>query len=204
MEIVDLRPDDWDAVRQAAALLVAAFREHWPTACPDLKAALREVRASFAEGRVSRIAVEQGVVLGWIGGIPGYDGNVWEVHPLAVRPDCQRKGIGRALLADLEALAAERGALTLWVGTDDEDGMTSLAGVDLYEDVLGHLARIRNVKGHPYAFYQKAGFVIVGVVPDANGPGKPDILMAKRVQRRAQWAQPPPPPPPPRGLKPPR
>ena len=25
------------------------------------------------------------------------------------------------------------------------------------------------------------GFVIVGVVPDANGLGKPDILMAKRV-----------------------
>ena len=31
------------------------------------------------------------------------------------------------------------------------------------------------------ALYQKCGFVIVGVVPDANGPGKPDILMAKRV-----------------------
>jgi len=33
----------------------------------------------------------------------------------------------------------------------------------------------------PFEFYQKCGFVIVGVVPDANGLGKPDILMAKRV-----------------------
>jgi aminoglycoside 6'-N-acetyltransferase I len=33
-------------------------------------------------------------------------------------------------------------------------------------------------------FYRKLGFVIVGVVPDANGPGKPDILMAKRVGRQ--------------------
>jgi len=36
---------------------------------------------------------------------------------------------------------------------------------------------------HAEAFYQKCGFVIVGVVPDANGLGKPDILMAKRVPR---------------------
>jgi hypothetical protein len=28
----------------------------------------------------------------------------------------------------------------------------------------------------------KVGFVIVGVMPDANGWGKPDIFMAKRVQ----------------------
>jgi aminoglycoside 6'-N-acetyltransferase I len=38
-----------------------------------------------------------------------------------------------------------------------------------------------NLRGHPYAFYQKIGFVIVGVMPDANGLGKPDIYMAKRI-----------------------
>jgi hypothetical protein len=26
------------------------------------------------------------------------------------------------------------------------------------------------------------GYVITGIVPDANGRGKPDILMAKRVR----------------------
>jgi aminoglycoside 6'-N-acetyltransferase I len=36
---------------------------------------------------------------------------------------------------------------------------------------------------HPYEFYQKLGYVIVGVIPDANGPGKPDILMAKSLAR---------------------
>ncbi len=65
--------------------------------------------------------------------------------------------------------------------TDDEDGLTSLSGVDLYPDVWQHVAAVRNLGGHPYEFYQKCGYVIVGVVPDANGPGKPDILMAKRV-----------------------
>ena len=59
--------------------------------------------------------------------------------------------------------------------------MTTLSGVDLYPDPWQHIARIRNLGNHPYTFYQKLGFVISGVVPDANGPGKPDILMSKRV-----------------------
>jgi hypothetical protein len=53
------------------------------------------------------------------------------------------------------------------------------------EAYVQQVARIENRRGHPYEFYQKLGFVIVGVLPDANGPGKPDILMAKRVQRTA-------------------
>jgi len=182
MKIVNLLPDDTEAIRQAAALLVVAFKEHWPNAWPDMVSALKEVHEAFGEGRVGRIAVDDsGAVLGWIGGIPGYGGNVWEVHPLAVHPAHQRRGIGRALLADLESLARGRGALTLWVGTDDEDDMTTLSGVDLYADLPGQIARVRNPRGHPYEFYQKMGFVIAGVVPDANGLGKPDILMAKRV-----------------------
>ncbi len=40
---------------------------------------------------------------------------------------------------------------------------------------------LRDVRGHPFEFYRKCGFVVVGLVPDANGFGKPDILMAKRV-----------------------
>ena len=74
-----------------------------------------------------------------------------------------------------------RGALTLWLGTDDEDGSTSLSGVDVYPDPLEHLTRIQNLREHPYTFYLKMGFVLVGVMPDANGWGKPDIYMAKRV-----------------------
>jgi aminoglycoside 6'-N-acetyltransferase I len=64
--------------------------------------------------------------------------------------------------------------------------MTSLSGVDLFTNVLEAIATIQNFKGHPYAFYQKLGFVIVGVLPDANGLGKPDILMAKSLVRQNQ------------------
>jgi aminoglycoside 6'-N-acetyltransferase I len=183
MQITDLHPDDEPAIRQAAALLVESFKEHWPEAWPDLESALQEVRESFEADRISRVALdEDGMVLGWIGGIRQYDGNVWELHPLAVRPDRQRQGIGRALVADLEAEVRRQGGLTLWLGSDDEAEMTSLSGVNLYPNVLVHLANLKNLRSHPYEFYQKVGFVVIGVMPDANGPGKPDIYMAKSLR----------------------
>jgi aminoglycoside 6'-N-acetyltransferase I len=181
MRIIDLLPDNEPAIQQTAALLVEAFRGN-PYAWTTLEAALEEVRESFGEDRISRIAVgKNGDVLGWIGGISEYKGNVWELHPLAVRPDRQRQGIGRALVADLEAQVRTRGGFTIQLGTDDTADMTSLGGINLYPNVLEHLINIRNLHGHPYEFYQKVGFSIVGVIPDANGPGKPDIYMAKSV-----------------------
>jgi aminoglycoside 6'-N-acetyltransferase I len=185
MRIIALPPDDDKTIQQVATLLVESFKEHWPHAWPDSDTALREVRESFGAGRMSRVALnETGEVLGWIGGISQYGGNVWELHPLVVHPEHRGTGIGRALVADLEQCVGERGGLTLWVGTDDEDQMTTLAGVELYPNLIAHLANVRNLREHPYEFYQKLGFVMVGIMPDANGRGKPDIYMAKRVGGR--------------------
>lgn len=182
MRIINFPSDDQLLIEQAAELLVEAFKEHWPEAWPTIEEAREEVNESFAENKISRIAIDdQGKLLGWIGGIETYDGNVWELHPLAVKPGSQGLGIGRALVEDLEVQVAARGGLTLWLGSDDEDAMTSLGGVDLYPNPLEHLARLKNLRRHPYEFYQKMGFVIAGVMPDANGFGKPDIYMAKRV-----------------------
>jgi aminoglycoside 6'-N-acetyltransferase I len=47
--------------------------------------------------------------------------------------------------------------------------------------VLENLSNIKNLRRHPFESYQKSGFVLTGVIPDANGFGKPDILMCKRV-----------------------
>lgn len=180
--ITDLDSNNEESIQQCAALLVEGFREHWPDAWPDLESALKEVREMLAEDRICRIALDKkGQVVGWIGGLPEYDGNVWELHPLVVKPEEQQRGIGQALVKDFEALVSARGGLTMRLGTDDEDNMTSLANADLYTDLGEKITNIKNLKGHPYEFYQKLGFAIIGVMPDANGRGKPDILMAKRV-----------------------
>jgi aminoglycoside 6'-N-acetyltransferase I len=184
MQIVDLHPDNESVIHQIATLLVEGFAVNWPGAWPDLESAVEEVRESLEAGRISRVAlVEDGTVLGWIGGISQYNGHVWELHPLVVRVSLQGKGIGRALVTDLEERVKDRGGLTIILGTDDVNYQTSLAGANLFPNVWEHVASIRNLKHHPYEFYQKLGYQIVGVIPDANGPGKPDILMAKSLIR---------------------
>src|SRR5689334_10606051 len=181
MRIIDLDPNDEKAVHQCASLLVECF-DAQPDAWPDMDAALEEMQDCLQAGRISLVAVdESGTVLGWIGGRPAYSKS-WELHPLMVRPDRQRQGIGGALVAHLEERIRQRGGVTLHLGSDDLDGQTSLFGIDLYPDPLEHLARVQNVRDHPYEFYQKQGFAIVGVIPDATGWGRPDILMAKRIQ----------------------
>jgi aminoglycoside 6'-N-acetyltransferase I len=176
-------PNDARLKQQMAELLVVGFREHWH-AWETVDEALAEVEMLLAKG-FARVALDEtgATVLGWIGGLPEYDGNVWELHPLVVHPQFQKRGIGRALVADFETQVKQRGGLTIRLGSDDEDEMTSLANADLYHNLWEKIARIKNRKGHPYEFYQKCGYTIIGVVPDANGRGKPDILMGKRVER---------------------
>lgn len=182
IRIKDLFAEDAQAVQQAAALLVEGFRLVAPAAWPDLESALEEVGEALQPENIARAAcAPDGAVLGWVGAQPAYGQITWELHPLVVDPRYQGRGLGRRLVHDLEEQLRARGCLTVFLGTDDESGRTSLSGVDLYPDVLGQAARIVNQDGHPFGFYQRLGYVVVGVIPDANGPGKPDILMAKRL-----------------------
>ena len=182
MEIADLDPADAATRERCAELLVEVFRDIAPAAWPAIEKARETAEECLAAGPV-RVARIEGVVAGWIGGRHAYM-RVWELHPLVVDPAFQRRGVGRALVADLERIVAERGAMTLVLGSDDETGLTSLAGVDLYPDPIAHLSRLQDRGGHAFTFYLKCGFAITGVAPDANGFGQPDIHMAKRVGRR--------------------
>jgi len=113
LEIADLDEPMLDA---AAQLLVEEF-DAWPA----LAAAREEVERVRRDG-VVRGAVDDTVLLGWVGGVPEYDGRVWELHPLVVRRDARRRGVGRRLVAALEAAAQARGACTITLGTDDANG----------------------------------------------------------------------------------
>jgi aminoglycoside 6'-N-acetyltransferase I len=180
--IVDLTRSAHELIEQTAALLHDAFSgrtEHWQ----DIDSARGEVLESLVPERISRVAVDDGDrVVGWIGAIPSYGGRVWEIHPLVVSAPHRRHGIGRALVEDVECIVAERGGLTLWLGSDDEQGETTAAGVDLYADVSGAIRNMKKLGGdHPYDFYRCLGFQVVGFMPDANGHGKPDIFLAKRI-----------------------
>jgi aminoglycoside 6'-N-acetyltransferase I len=180
MMIHDLSTQSASVLAQAAAMLVEEFDE--PRGWPTLELGHEEVSTVLREG-FARVALEGTVVLGWVGGLPEYSGRVWELHPMVVRRAYRRQGIGRALAAAFEAEARRRGGLTATLGTDDDSGMTSLADVDLYENLPRHIAGIRDLgRAHPFLFYRRLGYVVTGVMPDANGVGRPDIYMSKRLQ----------------------
>lgn len=182
MESITIEDLGAERTSEVADVLLAGFEQtgRWPALTE--KSALEEVQESLADDRISRIAIEAGSVIGWIGGQTSYAGQVFELHPIVVRPDRQSQGVGRLLVRDFEEQVAARGVMTITLGADDEAGETSLGGVHLYPDPLQHLQTIRNLGRHPIGFYKRLGYAVVGVVPDANGPGKPDIWMSKRLQ----------------------
>lgn len=179
MRIVDLAAEPAARLREAAELLVSGFEE--PSGWTDVATAERDVAYVMQEG-FARAAVDDDRLLGWIGALPEYHGRVWELHPLVVGRAHRRRGVGRALVGALEQEVRARGGLTITLGTDDDTGMTSLAGAELYTDIPRHIRELRDLgRGHPFLFYQRLGYVVTGVMPDANGPGKPDIYMSKPV-----------------------
>ncbi len=168
--------------REEAARVLLTALAHMPSAWHDIEAAWLEVSSFLTDpSRMAIAAIEDDRLRGWIGAIHDY-AKAWELHPLVVDPAHQGRGFGTALVTALEQSAQASTIYTIWLGTDDDFGGTSLHGADLYPDVLGHLRRITPRSKHPYTFYQRLGFAVVGVLPDVNGRGQHDILMAKRIE----------------------
>ncbi len=187
MKITEFKRDSSQCIHAAAALLFEEFKENWPKAWPTLERAILEVKECIQPERIARMALdENNKLMGWIGGIRSYDGHAWELHPIVVNKNYRKKGVGRALVEALEIEIRKRGGQTIYLGADDENSMTSLSNVNLYEKTWDKILSIQNYKNHPFSFYEKLGFKIVGVIPDANGEGKPDILMAKKIEKKTE------------------
>lgn len=129
-------------------------------------------------------AFENDLLIGIIGAIPQYGITGWELHPIIVRKEFRFNKIGTKLLKYLENEVVNRGGITIYLGTDDEFNKTSLSNTDLFDNTYEKIKEIKNIRNHPYEFYMKNGYTIVGVIPDANGKGKPDIIMAKRISNQ--------------------
>jgi aminoglycoside 6'-N-acetyltransferase I len=174
--------DDVARCAQQIADLLLDFSPERHVAWPDRRAALAEVVASLGQDkrRISIVAAIEEEVVGWIAGHEMYS-HAFEVHPLVVKAAQQRKGVGRRLLAAFESKAAGLGALTVYLGSDDERNATSVAGVELFPGVLDHARSLRNLNNHPFEFYTRCGYEVVGIIPDANGKGRPDIWLAKSL-----------------------
>jgi aminoglycoside 6'-N-acetyltransferase I len=164
---------------QAAQILADSLPLGWAT----LKDAMDEINERLIPENTLLAAVEKGDVIGW-GGIlaPSYNGNVFEMHPLAVKESKRKQGVGRMIVTALENAARNRGGLIMWLGADDEheNGETSLANADLFDRLPERLAGFEPGT-HQTAFYMKLGYKVIGVMPDANRAGKPDIFMGKRL-----------------------
>jgi aminoglycoside 6'-N-acetyltransferase I len=180
MKIIDAT-NDKNLTNQMAQILHDGFSDTGTDAWSTLEECLNEVEDSLVEEKISRIAIdEDNKVLAWTIGAEVYD-VTWELELLVVRRDSKRKGIGRTMLRDFEEQVLKRGGSTVFLGSDDENNRTSLGGIELYPNPLEHLANIKNIGGHPFEFYQKCGYTITGVIPHANGFGKPDIWMTKQL-----------------------
>ena len=178
-----------ETIIKAAEILYVTFtggdENRW---LKNQREAFDEVRECVEKPSIC-IGIKAGNELaGWAGIRPMYE-KTWELHPMVIKKECQGKGYGRALLGEMERLARLNGIIGLVVGSDDETDSTSLSekeitGVNIFEEIKN----IKNYKNHPFEFYIKCGFAIVGIIPNANGPRKPDIWLWKDVRNGASSA----------------
>lgn len=169
-----------DDSNQVKALLKEAFAQAYATK----KALDEEVEEFLAPDYIALIDIENGEIKGLVGAKAQYGNTGYELHPLVVKKSWRNQGIGKRLLKALEKHLKHLGCIILYLGSDDEHNQTSLSQSDIYQNPLAALKAIKNLDHHPYSFYLKQGYKLLGVIPDANGFNKPDIIMGKRLSKK--------------------
>ena len=174
--LVEAMDDRFD--EQAALLLQMVY----PHLLYTEEEAMFEVQKVSADGSVFIVYVENDLVQGFIAARPTHGTTGYELYPHVVMPDYQGKGIGTTLLEMLETELKRREASVLFMAVEDEVGQTSLYGEALFQNPTIAFQSVDVASDHPIAFYQKHGFRITGVIPDAFGEGRPDIILAKSLK----------------------
>ena len=172
-----------ETMEQAVKILIETFplAGMWPDI--DEEQAIEEVNDCVSDENICIGIKANNKLIGWVGLRPMYK-TTWELHPMAVSPEYQGKGYGKILLSELEKIAREKGIIGIYAGSDDETGKTSLSEIEINRDnILEAIMNIKNYKNHPYEFYVKCGYNIIGIIPNANGPQKPDILLWKDIRK---------------------
>ncbi len=97
-------------ILQAAQILTDCLPAGWAR----LEDAVEEIRRRLIPGNTLLAAMDEEEVVGW-GGIlaPSYSGRIFEMHPLAVRADRQRKGIGRMMKKKAEKRLSRKQIYTM-------------------------------------------------------------------------------------------
>ena len=174
-----------DTINQAAEILYITFtgadRNQW---LKNQKEAFDEVKECIEKPNIC-IGIKAGEeLIGWTGIRPMYE-KTWELHPMVIKKEYQGKSYGRLLLKEIERIAQLNGIMGLVAGSDDETNSTSLSEKEINgENIFDEIRNVRNYRNHPFAFYQKCGYTIVGLIPNANGQNKPDIWLWKDIRKK--------------------
>ncbi len=166
-------------IEHLGAIAKLAFSESAPNWLPTQEAAQNQVLACANKNRLGRTYLSNDRAVGWIGVVQRP--HVWEIHPIAVEPTSQGKGVGRILVEDIATLASRANISTLIAATSDETGTTNLYGEDLYADPSKAIKELKAKGRSPYKFWESVGFTVVGIIPDEEGPGKPGIHLARKL-----------------------
>lgn len=104
-------------------------------------------------------AEEGDVTLGYccFGPIPATEGS-FDVYWIAVAPEGQRRGIGRALLAETERVVRGLGGKRIWIDTSERE---------------------QYVPTH--RFYESAGYALAARLVDFYRPGEAKVIFRKSV-----------------------
>lgn len=178
MKFIELKKLSNTQINQCAKLLNEELSNGWET----VNEAMIEIEDLLKSDGYFYALILDEILLGWGGILPSYHGNVYEIHPMVIKSSFQNKGYGGLLIKHLEDKARSLGGLTIYAASDDEfdDRKSSLRDVDGYNEIYDKMKTFDPLN-HPARFYMKNGYQLIGIMPDANGIGKHDLILGKKL-----------------------